>query len=42
MVRLPRSLHAALEREAAIEGVSLNQLVVMKLAAQLKDLARVS
>jgi hypothetical protein len=42
MVRLPRSLHAALEREAAVEGVSLNQLVVAKLAAQLKDLARVS
>jgi hypothetical protein len=38
VVRLPRSLHAALEREAAAEGVSLNQLVVAKLAAQLKDL----
>jgi predicted HicB family RNase H-like nuclease len=35
VVRLPRSLHAALEREAANEGVSLNQLVVAKLAAQL-------
>ena len=41
MVRLPRSMHAALEREAAAEGVSLNQLVVAKLAAQLKDLAGV-
>jgi predicted HicB family RNase H-like nuclease len=41
VVRLPRSLHAALEREAAEEGVSLNHLVVAKLAAQLKDLARV-
>lgn len=35
VVRLPVSLHAALEREAAAEGVSLNQLVVAKLAAQL-------
>jgi hypothetical protein len=35
VVRLPVSLHAALEREAATEGVSLNQLVVAKLAAQL-------
>jgi predicted HicB family RNase H-like nuclease len=35
VVRLPISLHAALEREAAAEGVSLNQLVVAKLAAQL-------
>ncbi len=41
VVRIPRSLHAALEREAAAEGVSLNQLVVAKLAAQLKDLAHV-
>src|SRR5262245_17470630 len=38
IVRLPRSLHAALEREAAREGVSLNQLVVAKLAVQLKAL----
>jgi hypothetical protein len=42
VVQLPRSLQAALEREAAAEGVSLNQLVVVKLALQLKDLARVS
>jgi predicted HicB family RNase H-like nuclease len=39
VVRLPRSLHAALEKEAASEGVSLNQLVVAKLAMQLSDLA---
>jgi HicB family len=32
VVRLPQSLHAALEREAVSEGVSLNQLVVAKLA----------
>ncbi len=38
VVRLPRSLHSALEREASREGVSLNQLVVAKLAAQLSSL----
>ena len=38
MVRLPRSLHAALEREAAKEGVSLNQLVVTKLAIPMSHL----
>lgn len=38
VVRLPRSLHAALEREAAAEGTSLNQLVVTKLAASLSTL----
>jgi len=38
VVRLPRSLHAALEREAGQEGVSHNQLVVTKLAAQLSNL----
>jgi hypothetical protein len=37
VVRLPQSLHAALEREARSEGVSLNQLVVAKLAVQLRD-----
>lgn len=37
VVRLPKSLHAALEREAAKEGVSLNQLVVTKLAVQLNQ-----
>jgi HicB-like protein involved in pilus formation len=40
VVRLPRSLHAALEREADQEGVSLNQLVVAKLALQLSTLSR--
>jgi hypothetical protein len=35
VVRLPRSLHAALEREARAEGTSLNQLVLAKLAVQL-------
>ena len=33
LVRLPRSLHAVLAREAAEEGVSLNQLVVSRLSA---------
>ncbi len=32
VVRLPKSLHAAMEGEAKSEGVSLNQLVVTKLA----------
>ncbi len=35
VVRLPKSLHAALDREARDEGVSLNQLVVTKLALQM-------
>jgi hypothetical protein len=39
IVRLPRSLHAALEAEAESEGVSLNQLVVTKLAMQVSRLA---
>lgn len=32
LVELPQSLHAALEREAIEEGVSLDQLVLSKLA----------
>ena len=39
VVRLPRSLHAALEAEAEREGVSLNQLVVAKLSIQMSHLA---
>ncbi len=39
VVRLPRSLHGALEREAEAESTSLNQLVVTKLAVQLDNLA---
>lgn len=39
VVRLPRTLHAALEREAEVEGTSMNQLVVAKLAVQLDKLA---
>jgi hypothetical protein len=38
VVRLPQTLHAALEREAGREGVSLNQLVVVKLAVPLTRL----
>jgi len=38
IVRLPRTLHAALETEADEEGVSLNQLVVTKLAIQMSHL----
>ena len=40
VVRVPKSLHLALEREAAAEGVSLNQLVVAKLAIALANRAR--
>jgi site-specific DNA-methyltransferase (adenine-specific) len=39
VVRLPNTLHAALESEAQDEGVSLNQLVVTKLAVQMSRLA---
>jgi hypothetical protein len=35
-VRLPKSLHAALASEADAEGVSLNQLIVAKLALHLQ------
>lgn len=35
-VRLPRSVHAALLAEAQAEGVSLNQLCLSKLVAQLR------
>jgi predicted HicB family RNase H-like nuclease len=36
LVRVPRSLHAALLSEADAEGVSLNQLIVAKLTVQLR------
>lgn len=36
LVRLPRSIHAALLVEAKAEGVSLNQLILAKLAMQLR------
>ena len=35
-VRIPKSLHAALASEAEAEGVSLNQLVMAKLALRLQ------
>lgn len=38
LVRLPKSLHAALQAEAETEGTSLNQLIVAKLAAPLSSL----
>jgi len=38
VVRVPKSLHLALEREAIAEGTSLNQLVLAKLAARLRTL----
>jgi predicted HicB family RNase H-like nuclease len=37
-VRVPRSIHAALLAESKAEGVSLNQLIVSKLAVQLRAL----
>ncbi len=40
LLRLPVSLHAALVKEAELEGISLNQLVVAKVAAQLRDVVR--
>ena len=36
-VRVPKTLHAALASEAESEGVSLNQLVVAKLAMHLQS-----
>ena len=38
ILRVPKSLHAALFSEAEAEGVSLNQLCVAKLSAQLQAL----
>ena len=40
VVRVPKSLHAALAAEAEAEGVSLNQLVVTKLSTQLAGLVK--
>jgi len=37
-LRLPKSLHTALLAEAAAEGVSLEQLCLSKLVAQLREL----
>ena len=37
VLRLPKSLHAALTAEAKAEGVSLNQLCVASLATQLGE-----
>lgn len=39
IVRMPKSLHAALLAEAEAEGVSLNQLCVSKLSIQLRAAA---
>jgi HicB family len=40
VVRVPKSIHAALAAEAAAEGVSLNQLIVAKLSVQLAEAVR--
>ena len=37
MVRVPKSIHASLQRECEREGVSMNQLVVAKLALNLNQ-----
>jgi predicted HicB family RNase H-like nuclease len=37
-LRLPKSLHAALIAESEAEGVSINQLIVAKVATQLREL----
>lgn len=37
LLRLPKSLHEALAKEAQYEGVSLNQLIVSKLGVTLCD-----
>lgn len=37
LLRLPKSLHAALQAEAEAEGVSLNQLALSKLAVGLRQ-----
>ncbi len=42
LVRLPKSMHSALESEADDEGTSLNQLVVAKLAVQLEPVLQIS
>ena len=41
LVRLPSSVHRALITEAAQEGVSVTQLVVAKLSAQLREVVRI-
>lgn len=38
VLQVPLALQGALEREARAEGVSVDQLVIAKLAAQLSDL----
>jgi hypothetical protein len=40
LIRVPRSIHAALLAEAEAEGTSVNQLVLAKIAMQLGALVR--
>jgi predicted HicB family RNase H-like nuclease len=40
LVRVPKSVHAALLKEAAAEGTSLNQLIVAKLCLGLQAASR--
>ena len=40
VVRMPKSVHAALIKEAKAEGVSMNQLIVAKLSCQLQSVVQ--
>ena len=40
LVRIPKSIHAALVQEADLENVSLNQLIVSKLSLNLRSAVR--
>lgn len=40
LVRIPKSIHAALSQEANLENVSLNQLIVSKLSLNLRAAVR--
>ena len=41
LLRLPSAIHRALAKEAEDQGVSLNQLILAKVAIQLRDVVRV-
>jgi predicted HicB family RNase H-like nuclease len=40
-LRVPKSIHRSLVKEAQTEGVSLNQLILTKIAVTLYDMTRV-
>jgi predicted HicB family RNase H-like nuclease len=39
-LRVPKSIHRSLVKEAQTEGVSLNQLILTKIAVSLYDMTR--